>query len=114
MNTQNNLGTSHKDCGKEKKLRHGRLYLIQFHLYKIPQKNKATDIGKNDQWNGCQEFGEYLEGKNIWWWWFPSCIYVLTLSYCTFKIDNHHPHTHTYTVSLKIKSLTYSSLCKGQ
>lgn len=55
------------------------------------------DIGKTDQWNGCQEFGEYLECKNIWWWWFPSCIYVLTLSYCTFKIDNHHPPTHTHT-----------------
>lgn len=66
MNTQNNLGASHKDCDKEKKLDTENYILfsfiyIKFHTHK---KNKATDIQEKTI-NGRQEFGEYLECKNI-------------------------------------------------
>lgn len=67
MNTQNNLGASHKDCDKEKKLDTENYTLFSFIYIKFhthTQKNKATDI-QEKMINGRQEFGEYLECKNI-------------------------------------------------
>ena len=63
MNTQNNLGASHKDCDKEKKLDTEDYILFSFIYVKFHKKTRLQIYEK--MVNGCQEFGEYLECKNI-------------------------------------------------
>lgn len=65
MNTQNNLGASHKDCDKEKKLDTENYILFSFIYIKFHKKKKKQGYRYLEKMiNGRQEFGEYLECKN--------------------------------------------------
>ena len=76
MNTQNNLGASHKDCDKEKKLDTEDYILFSFIYVKFHKKTRLQIYEK--MINGCQEFGEYLGCKNIWG---DTCLKITVLCY---------------------------------
>lgn len=70
MNTQNNLGASHKDCDKEKKLDTENYILfsfiyIKFHTHK-KEKTRLQIFRKNDQWSprvwGVSRMQKYMRG----------------------------------------------------